>query len=397
MGETWVRGRLVSPAALLDDGVVMVDGGRIRYVGPAAPDLGREDTGRPPTVVEAPPDGFVLPGLVDLHNHGGGGRSFGEAGPAAAAVAAGEHLRHGTTSVVAGTVTDDPGTMVAAVARVAAAVEAGEVRGLHVEGPFLSPLRCGAQDPEHLRVPDVGLTRDLLAAGAGHLRVMTLAPELPGADEVERLLLEAGVVPAVGHTEAPFRLVRRTLARTASALGRPGLVTHLFNAMPSLHHREPGPVGAALAAATEAEAVVELVADGVHVADETVRTVFALLGADRVALVTDAMAAAGMPDGEYSLGPRRVVVSGGVARVGGPDEGALAGGTAHLLDVVRRCVDAGISVVDAVTAASGTPAGLLGLDDVGVLEAGARADLVVTDRELRPLQVMLAGEWLPPI
>ncbi|HEX6247399.1 MAG TPA: amidohydrolase family protein [Nocardioidaceae bacterium] len=393
MGETWVRGRLVTTAGVVDDGLVLVAGARIGYVGPAAPDLGGDGTGGPPTLVEAPPDGFVLPGLVDLHDHGGGGGSFGEADPASAARAADEHLRHGTTSVVASTVTHAPDAMLAAVATCADAADSGRVRAVHVEGPFLNPARCGAQDPTHLRAPDVGLARDLLAAGRGHVRVMTVAPELPGAGALVGALLEDGVVPAVGHTEASPGAVRRTLADTHAALGRPGLVTHLFNGMPPLHHRAPGPVAGALAAAAAGEAVVELVADGVHLADDTVRMVLALLGPDRVALVTDAMAAAGMPDGSYPLGPRRVRVEEGVARLGSSADAPLAGGTAHLLDVVRRCVDAGIGLEVAVTAATATPAAVLGFDEGHGLGAGARADLVVTDEHLRPLRVMRAGEW----
>jgi N-acetylglucosamine-6-phosphate deacetylase len=264
---------------------------------------------------------------------------------------------------------------------------------VHVEGPFLAQARCGAQDPRHLREPDPGLARDLLVAGRGRVNVMTVAPELAGADKVVRVLLDEGVVPAVGHTEADAGLVRRNLAGVRRELGRPGLVTHLFNAMPPLHHRSPGPVAGTLRAAAAGNARVELVADGVHLDDETVAMVFDLLGPERIVLVTDAMAAAGMPDGRYNLGPQRVRVAGGVARLG--DDGPLAGGTAHLLDVVRRCVGAGIDVAAAVTAATRTPAEALGVD-VGTLRPGVRADLVVTDAALRPTRVMKGGRWVAP-
>jgi N-acetylglucosamine-6-phosphate deacetylase len=242
-----------------------------------------------------------------------------------------------------------------------------------------------------LRLPDPGLARDLVAAGRGHLRVMTLAPELPGADDLVGLLLDHGVVPAVGHTEADADQVRRTLAATREALGRPGLVTHLFNGMPPLHHRDGGPVAGALGAAAAGDARVELIADGVHVADHVARTVFDLLGPDRVVLVTDAMAAAGMPDGTYDLGPRRVVVSDGVARLG--EEASLAGGTSDLLAVVRRCVRAGVDPVTAVAAATVNPARSLGLD-AGALASGGSADLVVTDADLHPVRVMRGGVWV---
>ena len=381
-------GRVVAPGGVLDDGLVVVSGRRIEYVGHApAAQAGPE----------APHErnGIVLAGLVDVHNHGGGGASFTAADPESIARAAEHHLRRGTTSVTASVVADAPESMLAAVAAAADAADGDVVAAVHVEGPFLATRRCGAQDPRHLVPPDAGLARDLVAAGRGHVRVMTIAPELPGADKVVQLLLEQGVVPAVGHTEADPSVVRRTLADTLAALGRPGLVSHLFNGMPSLHHRHPGPVAGALSAAAAGEGRVELIADGVHLADDTVRTVFDLLGPERIVLVTDAMAAAGMPDGSYDLGPQRVRVIGGVARLGEGAEGPLAGGTADLLEVVRRCVAAGVDLASAVEAATSSPAAALGLDALaGTLAPGRPADLVVADEDLRPLRVMRSGVWV---
>lgn len=392
-----MRGRVLTTGGVLEDGVVVVAGERLTFVGPAdeydARRHGHTSAGEPG--LSGGSDAIVLPGLVDVHNHGGGGASFASGDPDELRRAARAHLAHGTTSVIASTVTDAPQAMLAAVTAAADAVAAGTVIGIHVEGPFLAPARCGAQDPRHLRAPDLGLTRELLVAGRGHVRAMTLAPELRGADEVVGLLLDEGVVPAVGHTDAPADLVRRTLARSRQALGRPGLVTHLFNGMPSLHHRTPGPVAGALTAAASGDALVELVADGAHLADETVRMVFALLGPERVVLVTDAMTAAGMPDGSYHLGPQAVRVEDGVARLGAEPDAPLAGGTSHLLDVVRRCVGAGIDLSDAVSAATRTAAGALGLDAAaGALTEGTAADLVVTDRDLQPLRVMRRGAWV---
>jgi N-acetylglucosamine-6-phosphate deacetylase len=389
--ETRVFGRVVAPEGVIDDGLVVVAGGRIEYVGRAP---AHRVAGEPADDLRER-DRIVLPGLVDVHNHGGGGASFTAADPEALANAAAYHLRCGTTTVVASVVADAPQAMMAAVAATADAVEGDVVAAVHVEGPFLAPRRCGAQDPRHLLAPDKGLARDLVAAGRGHVRVMTVAPELEGAEEVIGVLLEHGVVPAVGHTEAAPGIVRQTLADTRAALGRPGLVSHLFNGMPQLHHRHPGPVAGALSAAAAGEARVELIADGVHLADDTVRTVFDLLGPGRIVLVTDAMAAAGMPDGSYDLGPQRVRVVGGVARLGEGTEGPLAGGTANLLDVLRRCVRAGVDLASAVAAATSSPAAALGLDaHAGALAAGRPADLVVADAELRPLRVMRAGAWL---
>ena len=394
MAETRVRGRVVTPTGVIDDGLVVVSGRQIEYVGRAAafgPAHGGDGLA---AEVHLPARGLVLPGLVDIHNHGGGGGAF-TADRAGIDRAARHHLGHGSTSVVAGVVTDSPEAMLAAVATAADAVEDGSLAGIHLEGPFLSRRCCGAQDPRHLRAPDTGLAHDLLAAGRGHVRAMTLAPELPGAEGVAGLLLEDGVVPAVGHTEADAGLVRRTLAAARATLGRPALVTHLFNGMPPLHHRDPGPVAGALSAAAAGDTFVELIADGVHLDDETVRMVLEMLGPERVVLVTDAMAAAGMPDGSYDLGPQRVEVTHGVARVGKGSEAPLAGGTSHLLDVVRRCVHAGIDLASAVSAASSTPAKALVLDDqVGSLQPGRSADLLLLAEDLDLVRVMRAGEWV---
>jgi len=259
---------------------------------------------------------------------------------------------------------------------------------------------------------------------------VTIAPELPGAAAAAELVRQAGAIAAVGHTDADQETVAEALWAGA-ADGRPALVTHLFNAMRPLHHRSPGPVGAALSAAANGQAVLELIADGVHLDDALAATVVDLVGAGQVALVTDAMAATGSGDGDYVLGGRPVRVSGGVARLiptgtagtadhpgaDAPDPGgALAGGTRCLLDLVRRCAvgrrRAGVSslsLAQVVTAASATPTRVLmarsGPQPAGgstlspsrpnrvPLSPGSRADLVVVDADLRPVRVALAGRW----
>ena len=376
-----MRGRLVTPGAVVADGYVALRGGRIVEVGESATYAGNLPD----------PVGTVLPGLVDIHCHGGGGASVTSADPEQVREVTRHHLAVGTTALVASTVTDSPDRMLAGVAAAARLVAEGNAVSVHVEGPFLSPHRCGAQDPRHLRPPDLQLARELVEAGNGHVRVMTVAPELPGAAGLIDLLRGHDVIPAVGHTDADAATVEAVL----SGPGR-GLVTHLFNGMPPMHHRAPGPVAASLSAAARGDARVELVADGVHLADATVRMVFDLVGPDAVVLVTDAMAAAGMPDGTYRLGPQEVTVAAGVARLSGPGERSIAGGTARLLDVVRRCVQvAGVGLTDAVTAATAAPAAVLGLDaEVGRLAPGLRADLLVVDDALAPRRVMRGGRWV---
>ena len=391
-----LRGRIVTPDAVHDDGLVVVDGERITWVGPvsAAPD----DVTVPPADLEPP---TILPGLVDLHCHGGGGASFPDATDASAArTAVTEHLAHGTTSLVASLVTADREALLTSAALLADLADAGELAGIHLEGPFLSRARCGAQNPAFMVPGDAALVRELAAAARGHLVSMTLAPEVPGilgADGAIVALARTGALPSIGHTDASAELTDTAIDAARSALAAPGsrsarpTVTHLFNGMRPVHHRDPGAVAACLGAAARGRAVVELVADSVHLAPATVRAVFDMVGPAGIALVTDAMAAAGMPDGDYVLGPMSVQVRDGVARL--TDGGAIAGGTAHLLDTVRWSVSIGVPLVDAVRAASTTPANVLGRPDIGALEAGRRADLVVVDAELRVVQVMLAGSW----
>ncbi len=404
-GARAFRGRVVTPAEVLPDGLVVAAGGTIVWVGAAAevPAVHAE------AAAGSRHDGTtLLPGLVDLHNHGGGGVGFSEAAHAdEARPAIAEHRAHGTTALVASLVTAPPDAMLRQVALLADLAEEGEIAGIHVEGPFLARSRCGAQSATDLQLGDPVLTRELVAAGRGHVVSMTVAPEVPGVtapratatatptETVVEVLAAAGVVPSFGHSDASAEQMEAALDRARRALRSSGAsrvlptVTHLFNAMRPLHHREPGPVPASLAAAARGHAVVELIGDGVHLADVLVREVVEMVGAEGVAFVTDAMAAAGVTDGSYDLGPVRVRVVGGVARLVEGD--VIAGGTSHLIDVVRRAVGAGVSLVDAVRCASVVPASVLGRSDLGALEAGRRADMVVVDNDLRPVRVIRGG------
>jgi N-acetylglucosamine-6-phosphate deacetylase len=392
--ESVVRGRVVTPQGVIDDGAVVLEGTSIRWVGPAA-----EVPGGPPSGPPAGDGHLVLPGLVDLHCHGGGGASFPDAESADEVLrAVHEHRRHGTTSLVASLVTAAPDTLRSRVALLAGLAEAGEIAGIHLEGPFLSVVRCGAQDPALIIDPDPALTAELLSLGGGHVVTMTVAPEHAGnRDGVAAALVAGGALPSWGHTDAGPGDTRAALEAGAAMLAAAdgprsarATVTHLFNGMHPLHHRDPGPIGEFLAAARRGDAVVELIADGTHLHPDVVREVYELVGRDGTVLVTDAMAAAGMPDGAYRLGSQDVTVAGGVARLTVGE--SIAGGTAHLLDVVRTTVAGGVPLVDAVYMASTGPARVLGDSGVGALEAGRRADLIVTDAELRPLRVVRRGQ-----
>jgi len=376
-GLLLAAGRVVTPARTFAPGWLQVDGTRIGAVGSGEPD-------RPPDVEL--PAATVVPGLVDTHVHGGGGASFDGGDPDAAARVVATHRAHGTTTMLASLVTDTPDGLVASARRLAALVADGLVSGIHLEGPWLSERYAGAHDPALLATPSAELVDRLVEACGGHLRMATIAPELPGGVDAVRRLAAAGVVAAIGHTDATYDQARAALDAGA-AVG-----THLFNAMRALHHREPGPVAALL---EHPDAYVELIADGVHVHPAMVGLAAAAKPQHTV-LVTDAMAAAAAADGDYRLGRLDVTVRDGVARLA---SGAIAGSTATMASAVRFAVRrAGLSLEDAVRAATASPAALHGLARVGQLRPGHDADLVVLDDDLDVLHVMRRGSWVesPP-
>lgn len=390
-----LRGTAVLEQGLVPDALVLCAGEWILWAGPAAhapAELLPEDS----RVLEH--DGLILPGLVDLHCHGGGGASFPDSeGAEEMLTAVLEHRRHGTTSLVASLVTADAATLREKVAQLAGLHRDGEITAIHLEGPFLSEARRGAQNPVHLTDGDPALVRELAEIAGGALATMTVAPEAAGADEVIDALASSGAVPSLGHTDGGSaemtRAVDRSLAALRRSRGRSPLptATHLFNGMRPIHHRDPGPALAALDAASRGEMVVEVIADGVHLDARTVAHVFSIAAEDCVVLVTDAMAAAGMADGRYRLGALDVTVEEGVATL--TEGGAIAGGTAHLVEVLRHAVlEAGVELVAAVRAASTVPARVLGLEDeIGSLAAGRRADVLMVDRALRPVTVLRGG------
>ena len=403
----FLSGTLISDGHAHADSVVAVTGGRIAYAGPRS---GFRAADFPDAEeISLPPGSSILPGLIDLHCHGAAGGDF-PTGDSHACRAAVDFLhRSGTTTLLASLVTASSEDLLNALGILQPLASEGLIAGIHSEGPFLSHARCGAQNPRWLRDPDPALLSELLRAAGGTLKTMTYAPELPGAGELLAMLAGHGVTPSLGHTDADARTAAASLTaaadlmaaqRAAGAAGARGFgagarptVTHLFNGMPPLHHRSPGPVAACLRLARAGTVAVELIGDGVHLDPETVRMVFELVGADNVALVTDSMAATGLPDGDYELGPSAVVVHGGTATLQG--NGALAGGTATLLEVVRRTIEAGVSPADAVQAATAVPAKLLGLDSrIGSLRAGMRADIVAVDRGFGLLTVLRAGRVL---
>ena len=329
----------------------------------------------------------VVPGFVDTHLHGGGGANFSSAVPDETATAVAFHRERGTTTLVASLVTAGPGDLLRQVEALASDVRSGLLDGIHLEGPWLSTLRCGAHQPALMRDPDPAEIDRVLEAGGGAIRVVTIAPERDGALAAIRKLVDMGVVVAVGHTEATYEQTRAAIGAGAT------VATHLFNAMRPINTREPGPVIALL---EEPRVTVELITDGVHVDPALYRHVCRSAGADRVSLVTDAMAAAGMSDGRYWLGPLVVDVVGGVARVADTD--TIAGSTATMDHQFRFAVQhSGLprdeALMAAVRQASINPARALGFP-CGGLVPGAVADLVVLDADLAVSAVLRRGAWV---
>ncbi len=329
----------------------------------------------------------VVPGFVDTHVHGGGGANFSTASAAETATAVAYHRRYGTTTLVASLVTADPAELLRQVGELADDVRAGVIAGIHIEGPWISAKRCGAHQPSLMRDPEAAEVDRVLAAGGGAIRMVTLAPERDGALAAIGRIVDAGAVAAVGHTEA-------TYAQTLAAIAAGATVgTHLFNAMRPIDRREPGPVIALL---EDSRVTVELITDSVHVDPAIYRHVTRSVGPDRVSLITDAMAATGMADGVYHLGPITVDVVAGVARVAGTE--TIAGSTATMDRQLRFAVEhSGLprdeAVMVAVRQASINPARALGLPSAG-LAPGASADLVVLDSELTVTGVLHQGSWV---
>ncbi|WP_292835378.1 N-acetylglucosamine-6-phosphate deacetylase [Microbacterium sp.] len=374
--------RLVDAGRIVDDAWVRFEGGRV--AGNGIGEGWRGQAQQYDVVVdgeEAAGAGALLtPGFIDIHGHGGAGGSYDD-GPDTIRAARALHRAHGTTRAVVSLVTAPLEVMERRASMVAdlAATDA-DILGSHLEGPFLDPAHKGAHDDTLLREPDLAAVQRLLDAGRGTVRQLTLAPELPGGLDAIRLIVAAGAAAAVGHTGADFAASQAAFEAGATIL------THAFNAMPGLHHRHPGPVAAA---ASDPRVTLEVIADGVHLHPQVVRIAFAA-APGRIALVTDAMAAAGHADGRYELGSLGVDVTDGVARLA--DGGAIAGSTLTQDAALRRTVEAGVRLADAVAALTSTPARAIGRgDDFGSLATGYTADAVLLTAALEVRSVWTAG------
>jgi N-acetylglucosamine-6-phosphate deacetylase len=369
-----LHGRAFVDGAVREGVTVRVEDGRIVTV----------EAGTSPLSDAERVSGILAPGFVDLHVHGGAGADFMDGDEASARRICAFHARHGTTTLFPTTLSasrNEVRTAVATAAGVAATPHRGEarVRGIHLEGPYLNPAKAGAQDRASLRPADRAEVDDWLAAAGALPVTMTVAPEVAGVLELIEALA-ARVSFSIGHTEASAELANEALARGARRF------THLWNAMPPLHHRAPGVVGAALAST---HATVELIADGIHVHPMLLAACARLLP-DRTCLITDAMRACGMPHGSYRLGPLDVTVGAGGARLA---DGALAGSVLTMAGAVKTMVEsAGLPLSEVLPLASAVPAHAMGLADKGRIAPHMDADLVELDDALEVTRVWIGGE-----
>ena len=321
-------------------------------------------------------DCYVIPGLVDVHFHGCVGEDFSDATPEGLQRIADYELSQGVTYICPAGMTLPEDQLTAICKNVAAhrSKNAGgaEVVGAHLEGPFLSTAKKGAQNADFLHDPDVPMLRRLQEAAEGCVRLVTVAPEQPGAMEFIRAAAEMGITVSVGHTVADYDTASAAFAAGASH------ATHLYNGMPPIHHRAPGVIGAAF---DDPKVQVELICDGIHIHGSIVRATFRLFGAERMILISDSLRATGMPDGQYPFGGQEIEVHGSRATIVGHPE-TLAGSVTSLIGCLRQAVRFGIPLADAVRSCTYNPAQSVGIDDrAGTLDIGKEASFVLLDKE----------------
>lgn len=373
-GKVFQDGRFV-------EAEVLVDAGRIAGVAPG--------TDAAVAAGEASVDArgcYVVPGFVDIHFHGCRGADLCDASEEAIREIARYEASRGVTAICPATMTY-PEERLASVVRAAAALEPAAdeaaLAGINMEGPFISPDKIGAQNPAYVQRADAAMLRRLQGESGGLVKLVDIAPEEPGAlDFVSEASDEVRV--SLAHTCTDYETAREAFERGARHL------THLYNAMPGLHHRKPGPIAAAW---EHPDVTVELICDGVHIHPAMVRLTFGLFGAERICLISDSMRATGLEDGSYDLGGQQVEVRGNVATLA---DGTIAGSVTDLAACVRHAVlDMGIPLEDAVLAATLTPARAIGIDaERGSIEPGKVADLVVLDEDLNVKRVILRGELI---
>jgi N-acetylglucosamine-6-phosphate deacetylase len=379
-------GRAITPSAEIADAGILIRDDVIEAIGP------RSAMTLPAGAQEIlAPEGTAIPGFIDVHIHGAGGHDVMEASAEAMTAVTQTVARHGTTSFVATTVTASPEETIRSVEGISKYIAkqcedgraCAEVLGIHFEGPFISPARRGVHPQEWLKLPSAELLEKFLHAAGGHAQILTIAPELLGARPCIDAARKAGMVVAMGHTDATYEQARAGIAHGVRH------AVHVYNAMRPFSHRDSGVIGAVL---TSPEVSAELIADGVHVDETAMKVLLQAKGAGGVILISDGISATGMPDGKYMLGGFEVTVSGGVCR---NSEGKLAGSTLTLDRALRNIVALGASLADAVRMLTLNPASLLGIEfKKGALRAGADADVLLLNEGLEVTRVWTRGTAL---
>ncbi len=371
---------IVTPFRTIEHGTVLVDGKKIAAVGRSR-DVAIPAGFKTLTFGE----GMITPGFIDLLVHGGGGYGFADMSMEAVEHISQYFFRHGTTGLLASLYSKGEKEMVADVARIAEFCQHSKgsrnVWGMHLEGPFINKQLHGAMKPEYLWKPTVEGWQKLYAQSNGYIRLMTIAPELPGAFDVMRAAARDGVVLSVGHSSANYQELLTAIDNGAAQ------VTHIFNAMKPIHHREPG---VALGALVHNELKVELIADGIHVHPAVMRLLFNIKGEGGILLITDAIRASGMPNGEYAFMDQSVHVKDGKAYL---PNGTLAGSTLTMEQAVRNMVNlVEVPLTSAVRMASLNGAKVLGLEhQKGILAVGKDADIVVMNKNFEVLLTVYEG------
>jgi len=371
-------GTVFTPFTKIDNGTVYIKNGRIARVGR------RISKPLKAEIVDAS-GMIVVPGLIDTHIHGGNGSDAMDGTAEAMRKIAEYHARFGTTSMLATTTTESFDRIIRAVRATRAVIEGGtggaEILGIHLEGPYISPERRGAQNVEHVRSPSLAEFKRIFKESANCVRIVTVAPEIKGAMEFIAAIKSKGVVVSAGHSNASYDEMISAIEAGITH------VTHIFNGMKEFHHREPGIVGAAL---THRELTVSVIADGIHVHPAAITILFRAKGADNIILITDAIRAAGMSDGTYELGGLPVTVKSGVCRLA---SGTLAGSTLTMNMAVRNAVNfLGIPLSDALKMASTNAAKIIGFAGTkGSLEEGKDADIAILDGDFNVQSTIAKG------
>lgn len=367
-----IKGIIYTKNFIFEPGIITIEGDSIRTVERCAmEELDEEERVR-----------RILPGLVDIHLHGCAGYDFCDGTPEAMQAIEAYENAHGVTSLCPATMTL-PAKRLEEICSAAAEFHGAGIQGIYLEGPFVSMAKRGAQNPAYIQKPDLKLLERLQECAGGLIKIVAIAPETEGAmaciqNGKEQFLF------SIAHTCADYETASEAIAAGAYH------ITHLYNAMPSFHHREPGVIGAA---ADNERAEVEVICDGVHVHPAMVRNTFRIFGDDRVIFISDSMMAAGMQDGVYALGGQKVLVKGNLAVL---EDGAIAGSVTNLYDCMVTAVSMGIPIESAIRAATFNPAKAIGIEEkYGTLEPGKKADIVITDLSLQLLEVLKSGHQLP--